>query len=144
MSAPTQHQNQEENDVRENEAVAIHPIGVLGVESHELVEKDVGHRGHAHRGARMAGVGRKRGIDLETHAPLAIEVLSTRIRGFNAARRCWENRAIAGQLLTTVAGQAAGDTTYGERADGVDGERVDLFVRHDGRYSKGRRLMRGG
>jgi hypothetical protein len=55
----------EMENVRENEAVAIHPVGVFGIESHKLVEEDVGHRGHAHRGARMAGVGLGRGIDLE-------------------------------------------------------------------------------
>jgi hypothetical protein len=52
-------------DVREDETIAVEPVGVLGVEGHELVEKDVGHRGHAHGGARVARVGSSRGIDLE-------------------------------------------------------------------------------
>lgn len=52
--------------VRENETVAVEPIGVLWVESHELVPEDVGDRGHAHGGARMARVGFDGGIDLES------------------------------------------------------------------------------
>lgn len=39
-------------------------MGVLGVESHELVEEDVGDRGHAHGGTGMARVGLEGGIDL--------------------------------------------------------------------------------
>lgn len=50
--------------VRENKAIAVDPFGVLWVESHELVEQDVGHRGHAHGRARMARVGLECGIDL--------------------------------------------------------------------------------
>ena len=51
--------------VREDKSVAVDPFGVLGVESHELVEHDVGNRGHAHRGTRMAGVCLECGIDLQ-------------------------------------------------------------------------------
>lgn len=50
--------------VRENESVAVQPLRILGVESHELVEQDVGNRGHAHRGTRVTGVGLRSGIDL--------------------------------------------------------------------------------
>jgi hypothetical protein len=50
--------------VRENESVAVDPFGVLGVESHKLVEDNVGHRSHAHGGTRVAGVGLESGIDL--------------------------------------------------------------------------------
>jgi hypothetical protein len=38
---------------------------ILWVECHEFVEQDVGHRGHAHRGTRMAGVGGDSSIDLK-------------------------------------------------------------------------------
>lgn len=34
-------------DSRENESIAVEPLGALGVEVHELVEKDVGDRCHA-------------------------------------------------------------------------------------------------
>jgi hypothetical protein len=51
--------------VRENKAIAIDPVWVLGVERHELVEHNVSHRGHAHRGARVARVGLECGIDLQ-------------------------------------------------------------------------------
>jgi len=53
------------DDIRENEAIAVEPFGVLWVEGHELVEEDVGDGCHAHRGARMARVGLECGIDLE-------------------------------------------------------------------------------
>ena len=59
--------------VREDKSVAVNPVGVLGVESHELVEHDVGNRGHAHRGTGMAGVCLEGGIDLQKHHMLAIE-----------------------------------------------------------------------
>ena len=36
-------------DLREDESVAVQPLGVLGVELHELVEKDVGNRRHTPR-----------------------------------------------------------------------------------------------
>lgn len=48
---------------REDEAIAVDPIRVLGVEVHELVEEDVGNRCHAHWSTRMPRVGRERGID---------------------------------------------------------------------------------
>ncbi|KAI5462659.1 hypothetical protein BGZ63DRAFT_220928 [Mariannaea sp. PMI_226] len=33
--------------LRENEAVTVEPLGVLGVELHELVEEDVGNGSHS-------------------------------------------------------------------------------------------------
>lgn len=51
--------------VGENETVAVNPVGVLGVEVHELVEQDVSHGGHAHRGTGVTGVGLEGGIDLQ-------------------------------------------------------------------------------
>lgn len=50
--------------VGENKTIAVNPVGVLGVEAHELVEEDVSHGGHAHGGPGMAGVGLEGGIDL--------------------------------------------------------------------------------
>jgi hypothetical protein len=52
-------------DVREDETIPVSPVGVLRVEVHELVEEDVGDRGHAHGGTGVAGVGLEGGIDLE-------------------------------------------------------------------------------
>lgn len=49
---------------RENESIAIDPIWIFRVERHELVEQDVRHWGHAHWGARVAGVCLEGGIDL--------------------------------------------------------------------------------
>lgn len=57
--------------VGEDEAIAVEPLGVLGVEGHELVEQDVGDGGHAHGRTGVARVGLERGIDLERDAGLA-------------------------------------------------------------------------
>lgn len=50
--------------LREDKSIAIDPVGVLGVESHELVEENVGDGCHAHGCAGMPGVGFEGGIDL--------------------------------------------------------------------------------
>jgi hypothetical protein len=49
--------------VGKNETIPVQPVGILGVEVHELVEEDVGHRGHAHRGTGVTGIGLEGGID---------------------------------------------------------------------------------
>ena len=67
-----------EKYVRENEAVAVDPFGVLGVESHELVEQDVGNRGHAHRGARVTRVGLRGGIDLQSSRRQQLSLFTSR------------------------------------------------------------------
>ena len=51
--------------IRENETITVGPVRVLGVEVHELVEQNVGHGGHAHRGTGMTGVGLGGGINLD-------------------------------------------------------------------------------
>jgi hypothetical protein len=51
-------------DLRKNEAITVDPIWVLWVESHELVEENVSHRGHTHGRARVARVSSDGGIDL--------------------------------------------------------------------------------
>lgn len=62
-------------DLRKNKSVSVNPLGILGVECHEFVEQDVGHWGHAHRGAGVAGVGLESGIDLyEKDARLSVGV----------------------------------------------------------------------
>jgi hypothetical protein len=71
-------------DLREHETIPVKPLGVFGVEPHELVEQDVGDRCHApektsvwmlqgppgknnsHRGTGVTGVGIGGGIGLET------------------------------------------------------------------------------
>lgn len=50
--------------VGQNEAVTVQPLGVLGVELHEVVEQDVGNGGHAHGGTGVARVAVEGGIDL--------------------------------------------------------------------------------
>lgn len=50
--------------IREDETITVNPVRVLRVEAHELVEQDVGHGGHAHRGTRVTGVGLGGGINL--------------------------------------------------------------------------------
>jgi len=51
--------------IRENETITVDPVGVLGVEGHELVEQNVSHGGHAHGGTRVARVRLGGGINLE-------------------------------------------------------------------------------
>ena len=51
--------------IRENKTITVDPVGVLGVEVHELVEQNVGHGGHAHGGTRVARVSLGGGINLE-------------------------------------------------------------------------------
>lgn len=60
---------------RKNESISVDPVGVLGVEVHDLLKEDMGSRGQAHRGSGVTGVGRDGGIDLVWHEQaLAIEV----------------------------------------------------------------------
>lgn len=54
-------------DLRENESVSVDPVGVLGVEAHELVEKNVSDRGHTHGGTGVTRVGFGGRIDLWEH-----------------------------------------------------------------------------
>ena len=51
-------------NLREDEAIAIEPVRVLGVEGHEFVPENMGNRCHAHRRTWVAGVGFEGGIDL--------------------------------------------------------------------------------
>jgi hypothetical protein len=132
-----------EKYVREDKSVAVDPLGVLWVEGHELVEHDVGHRSHAHRGTRMAGVGLKGGIDLQKTCELVIDTLYTRQ---HAAAALLRRNCGGGGVVVENSG--ASDTitrlTYREGSDGVDSELVDLSVRHNGQTVDGRRLERGG
>jgi hypothetical protein len=81
--------------VREDEAIAVDPVGVLGVESHELVEQDVGRRGHAHRGARVAGVGLEGGIDLDACLSQQLEEVEGKASA-TSSRRLVDKDAAAG------------------------------------------------
>lgn len=54
-------------DLRENESVSVDPVGVLGVETHELVEKNVRDRGHTHGCTGVTRVGFGGRIDLWEH-----------------------------------------------------------------------------
>lgn len=52
------------SSLRENKAITVGEVGVLGVEGHELVEENVRHGGHAHGGTGVTGVGLEGGINL--------------------------------------------------------------------------------
>jgi hypothetical protein len=49
---------------REHKSISIHPMGIFGVEGHELVEKDMGGGRQAHGSSGMTGVCCEGGIDL--------------------------------------------------------------------------------
>ncbi len=51
-------------DLRQDEAITIEPVWVLGIKTHEFVEHDMGNGCHSHWGSGMTGVGFKSGIDL--------------------------------------------------------------------------------
>lgn len=58
---------------REHESISVHPVGILRVKGHKLVEEDMSHRGHAHRSAGMPGVRIEGCIDLgRCHQSLAL------------------------------------------------------------------------
>lgn len=50
--------------LRQGKSVPIDPMGVLGIESHELVKEDMSYRGHAHRSSRMTGICSECCVDL--------------------------------------------------------------------------------
>lgn len=50
--------------LRKNKSISIDPIRVLRIEGHELIEENMGHWGHAHRGTGMSGIRCEGGIDL--------------------------------------------------------------------------------
>jgi len=52
---------------REDEAISVHPIGILGVEVHKLVEEDVSDGCHTHGHTRVAGVGLEGRINLDSN-----------------------------------------------------------------------------
>lgn len=94
-------QNRKKN-VRENKTIPVNPVGVLGVEAHELVEEDVGDGGHAHRGTGVTGVGLEGGIDLRY--PSACVQVGCRMI----------------------------DRAYRKSTDRVDSQLVQVGVTHDG------------
>ena len=51
--------------VGEDKAISVGPVGVLGVEAHELIEEDMRGGSQAHGGSGMPGIGFEDRIDLE-------------------------------------------------------------------------------
>jgi hypothetical protein len=82
-------------DLRQDKSISVEPVWILGVEGHEFVEEDVGHWGHAHRSARMTGVGLEGGIDLMDSSSVKVSGVrdSTRASAFlaRALTSCWES-----------------------------------------------------
>jgi hypothetical protein len=117
--------------VREDKAIAVDPVGVLRVESHKLVKDNMSHRGHAHRGARVTRVCLECGIDL-------FRSLNQQWFANASAAQCWEKDCDSGVAVLRETGGAATrhGQTYRKGADGVDGELVDLSVRHDGQIRR--------
>ena len=99
--------------LREDESIAIEPIWVLWIEGHEFVEQDMGNRCHAHRGARVAGVGSEGGIDLlESEG-----IIWCSWKGTGHCRvKDWEFGGVG---------------SYRKHSNGVDGQPVSVSVSHD-------------
>lgn len=117
--------------VREHETITVDPIGVLGVEVHELVEQNVGDGGHAHGGTGVTRVGLGGGINL---VAALVEFKSWCIHRSAVVFRSIE-RALPLQCppkdLAAVAGT---EETYRENTDGVNRQRIQIGVTHDGRF----------
>jgi hypothetical protein len=71
--------NQRDN-VRKDETIAVDPVGVLGVEGHELVEEHMADRSKPHGRSWVARVCLECGINLENRKQSAIETVSSRAR----------------------------------------------------------------
>ena len=61
---------------RENKSIAVDPVWIRGIEAHEFIEHNMGDGRHAHRGARVAGVGFEGGIDLVIIEIVSLQLLS--------------------------------------------------------------------
>ena len=114
--------------VGKHEAVAVDPVGVLGVEGHELVEEDVGHRRHAHGRARVARVGLEGSIDL-----------ARRIESQFIVFHCFTRPTVRGAPTTRAPNRHRGSwkATHRESADRVDTQLVVLVVTHGGGCAMG-------
>ena len=65
-----------EFDLRENEAISVEPIWVLGVEGHKLVEEDVSGWSQAHWSPGVTGVRLEGGIDLDKGTTWSARILN--------------------------------------------------------------------
>ena len=102
--------------IREHKSVTVHPVRVLWVERHELVEQNVGDRGHTHRRTGVAGVGLGGGIDLYI---TTVSVMIVAIALVQSA-----------SIEPPIAAGWRGYQTYREEADCVDTQLVSLVVTH--------------
>jgi hypothetical protein len=58
-------------DLRQNEAITIDPVGILGIEGHEFIEEHMGDGSKTHRSSRMTRVGFESGIRLPPRSVVA-------------------------------------------------------------------------
>jgi hypothetical protein len=131
--------------VGEHEAITVDPVGVLGVEAHELVEEDVSHGGHAHGGTGMAGVGFEGSIDLGRLVSASnwwTEAAKVLEQGKTGGRepRSGSSGIMDRLLREDHGGQTGRGGTYRESADGVDSQLVQIRVGHDGGGTAGMML----
>jgi hypothetical protein len=145
-------------DSREHEAITVQPLGVFGVELHELVEEDVGNGSHT-PGEPVSTSSREQhtevGVDVRTRgsitymgAPgcpeLLVNVASTWTRhcvsplgDFQLQRRSVEaDKARVGKIRRAwrgivTRGRRQKLATYREKADGVDGQLINVGGTHD-------------
>lgn len=111
--------------LREYESISVDPIRVLRVEGHEFVEEDVGHGGHAHGGAGMAGVRFESGIDLNRYLKVSNE------RSMVLSRR--EQSIVMVHADTGTGFDWWGwASTHSEQSNSIDGKLIVFAVTHDG------------
>ena len=106
----------------EDEAVAVEPVGVLGVVAHDLVVEDVSHGRASHGEPRVAGVGLLHGVDGQE--PDRVDRLLEQLAGGGLALERLDG---GGAHDALAAGRGRGERASGRRrgAQAAAGERAE-------------------
>ena len=132
----------------EDEAVAVEPVGVLGVVAHDLVVEDVSHGRASHGEPRVAGVGLLHGVDGQE--PDRVDRLLEQLAGGGLALERLDG---GGAHDALAAGRGRGERAAGRRrgAQAAAGERAEAAEaealgrgRRRGARARGDGGVRGG
>ena len=108
----------------EDEAVAIEPVGVLGVIPHDFLIEDMAHGGTPHGEARVSGIGLLHGIDGEEADGIHGLLHQSRV-GFGEGFDCRGGRDMAGMAGSSplpLRKRAGGGRRGGKRVDGTQSD----------------------